>query len=237
MSRGKRTPGGAGRTKRLRKKRQKWLESEGIVSGMVLFHGSSAAHLASVRAHGLLPRGAKPSQWEDEPSRPDMIYLTDSYPHFFGTKGGGHTTIAYEIDMASLNPRLLFPDEDYLAQKGLVHESPDESVMAAARRRIDEFPDHWQKSLRELGTCCYRGKIPATAIRRCCQFERPMNGNIALKWVAHEIGLQEHANMGELYRKLTLWMFADFDKLPQEWQPAPDDDPAARNGISVFNLR
>lgn len=221
----------------MRKKRRKWLESLGIYPGMVVYHGSSAAHLESVRTQGLVPRGAKPSQWEDEPSRPDMIYLTDSYPHFFGTKGGNLLTVAYEIDLSLLDPYRLFPDEDYLAQKGLVAESPGESVMATARRMVDAFFNEWRNSLTELGTCCYRGRIPASAIRRCCRFDRTLNGKLALRWVAHSIGLQEHSEAGLFYKTLNTWMFADYEKLPVEWQPAPDDDPTARDGITVFNLR
>lgn len=237
MGKSRRPPGGAGRTKRMRKKRRKWLASFGVHPGMFLYHGSSAAHLESVRKQGLVPRGAKPSQWEDEPSRPDMVYLTDSYPHFFGTMGGNQMTVAYEIDLNTLDPRRLLPDEDYIAQKGLVSESPGESIMTAARRRLEDFSGLWRSSLLELGTCCYHGKIPASAIKRCCQFNRPMNGKLALRWVAHAIGLDEHTQMGDLYKNLNLWMFADFEKLPQAWQPAPDDDPDARAGITVLNLR
>jgi hypothetical protein len=221
----------------MRKKRRKWLETLGVHTGMVIYHGSSAAHLESVRKQGLVPRGARPSNWADEPSRPDAIYLTDSYPHFFGTMGGNLVTIAYEIDVCLLDPRRLLPDEDFVAQKGLVSESHGESIMAAARRRLEEFSREWRNSLIELGTCCYRGKIPASAIKRCCQFNRAMNGRMAIQWVMHQIGLEEHSKRGEYYAMLNAWMFADYDKLPVEWHPAPGDDPNARAGITVLSLR
>jgi len=221
----------------MRKKRRKWLESFGVEPGMILFHGSSAAHLASVRKQGLIPRGAKPSNWADEPSRPDTIYLTDSYPHFFGTKVGNPVTIAYEIDLCLLDPRRLLPDEDYIAQKGLVSKSAGETIMATARRRLEEFPGEWRNSLIELGTCCYRGKIPTSAIKRCCQFNRAMNGKVAIHWVMHEVSLEEHSKKGKYFAMLNAWMFADYETLPVAWHPAPGDDPNVRAGITVLNLR
>ena len=48
-----------------------------------LFHGTSQKHLNSILKKGLMPRGKKPSNWEEYPSANDRVYLTRSYAIFF----------------------------------------------------------------------------------------------------------------------------------------------------------
>src|SRR5262245_39900909 len=116
MSRQRKPPGGAGRTRRLRKKlfRWLWLQEPELPAGILAYHGTSEQHGNRILKKGIRPRGNKPSEWKGQASHPEMAYLTDSYPHFFGTQTGGQITVAFEIDLAQLDPRRFFPDEDYL---------------------------------------------------------------------------------------------------------------------------
>lgn len=48
---------------------------------MKLYHGTSEKYLSSILKNGITPRATnKISNWEDAPSNPHMIYLTDTHP-------------------------------------------------------------------------------------------------------------------------------------------------------------
>jgi len=85
---------------------------------MILYHGTSTEHLSIILANGLQPRevtGVK-SNWDgDVESKPDLVYLTTSYPVYFAiaaTKEGFHPVVL-EVEVAMSD---LFPDEDFVAK-------------------------------------------------------------------------------------------------------------------------
>lgn len=204
-----RNPGGGGRTCRLRRKLIRWLWSiqPGLPNGHLIYHGTSDVHAQSILAKGLRPRGNKPSEWQGQESHPEMVYLTDSYPHVFGTQTGQQITAAFEIDASQLDPRRFFPDEDFLVQKHLVEPSAEETAHDVAKSRIREFKERWRDSLRELGTCCYNGRIPTVAFLGLTFFDRSQNFQLATFIASHHVGLEEHSDEGKPYFIVNKWMF------------------------------
>ena len=141
MARKRKPPGGAGRTKRLRKKLLKWLWSQqpGLPNGLFMYHGTSDLKYPLISESGLRPRGNRPSEWTGQASHHEMVYITDSYPHVFGVQTGRPITAAFEIDGRKIAHRSLSSEEDYLAQKYIVAE--DEGM---------QLPDVYKSQLRQF---------------------------------------------------------------------------------------
>lgn len=209
MPRRRKPPGGAGRTKRLRKKLFKYLWSHhpSLPSGKYIYHGTSDAKSPAVRKNGLRPRGNNPSEWELLESHPQMVYLTDSYPHVFGTQTGSSVTVAFEIDITQLDPRRLYPDEDFLVQKNLVAAVAGRSIHDVAKAKVKAFQSRWIDSLLELGTCCYSGRVPPYAFVALTSLSREHNMPLATLMASHEVGIEEHAAVGKNYRIVNKWLF------------------------------
>lgn len=229
MAKRRRQPGGTGRTKRLRKKLIKWLwsQQEPLPNGRYLYHGTSDVYRLPILKNGLRPRNNRPSIWADQPSHSQMVYLTDSYPHVFGTQGGNRITVAFEIDAMQLDPRRLLPDEDYLVQKGLVGPDGHETAHSLARRRIREFRELWRGSLRELGTCCYEGRIRPSSFVRATLLDRADNFPLANQLASHEVGIEEHLANGANFRIINRWMMG---------RCGIRGDPFQRSGITVVEF-
>ena len=136
-----------------------------------------------------------------------MVYFSDSYPHVFGIQGGGAVTVAFEFDVTQLDPNRFYPDEDYLVQKHLVVPVDGQTAHQAARKQMSEFRHLWRDSLTELGTCCYRGRIPRTAFTRMTVFDRSQNVHLALFFAGHEVGIEDHAATGKQFRIINKWLF------------------------------
>jgi hypothetical protein len=197
---------------------------------MKLYHGTSARHLDSILAHGLCPRNDAPGHWEQYPSRPDMVYVTSAYPFFFATHTDdedGHGNyqpekLVVEIDSTKLDQRLLYPDEDFVAQ--IVARQTNNHIAAIhddIRANLTDMTCQdpagnavpaWEASLVALATCCYRGVIPRHAMTRYCVFDwrhRTLLGAMAYNEGPYLGGPHEQ------YRQLTLWMFGNRRKLPR----------------------
>ncbi len=197
---------------------------------MKLYHGTTIRNLDNILAHGLRPRIDTPGHWKQYPSRPDMVYLTIAYPFYFAThmddedQDGNYRPekLVIEIDSTWLDQRLLYPDEDFVAQ--LVAQQINTSIAAIhddIRENLTDmtFQDPsgnvvpaWEARLATLATCCYRGVIPRAAMTRYCVFDWRMR--ILLGAMAYNEGPQL-GRPYEQYRQLTLWMFGKRRKLPR----------------------
>lgn len=230
MARKRKPPGGAGRTKRLRKKLLKWLWSQqpGLPSGLFLYHGTSDLKYPLISESGLRPRGNRPSEWTGQASHPEMVYITDSYPHVFGVQTGRPITAAFEIDVRQLDPRRLYPDEDYLVQKHLVAEAEGMTLHDVAKSKLRQFQGLWRDSLGELGTCCYHGRIPPSAFLAITVFNRAANFDLATFIASHTVGIEDHSANGTKYRIVNKWIFA---------RCGIKGDPFSREGITHIKVR
>jgi len=180
---------------------------------MFAYHGTKSDRLDNIRVDGLVPRGVKPTQWTEMPSRPDLVYLT-TYCHFFHGYEG-HAISVVEIDMDLLDESLLLPDEDYLHQ---VHKIPLEE----ARKRLEEFHDEWEACLRQFGTCGYMGSILPTCITQTCRIDLS-SMKFQQNWYWRSLGIMETGSSefqtkGQIIRDSTEWVFGHRSDLPAEIQ-------------------
>jgi hypothetical protein len=152
--------------------------------------------------------------WQRLSSHPEMVYLTDTYPFFFTNTGGTPWGVVFEIDADILEPIKFYPDEDYLVQTA--HEiglTPidGQNDNEAAIARLTEFREIWQEGLTRLGTCCYRGIVPKTAIRRYCRFSRSCCLSLVMESSLASIDIEAHPTQQEHHQQLLKFMFGDSD--------------------------
>jgi len=193
----------------------------------------------------------------------------------------GKKSVVFEIDTEALDKSLILPDEDFIAQGllairhnqgeqlelGDVHNEVRDNLedyIAMERGGIEftisvlpkdkpwDGPPAWKASVTCLTTCCYKGIIPPSAIRRYVVFDsskRPLLSAMSYNEGPFLNGKHEQ------YAKLTAWFFGDRKKLPRI-VPAKfarhidKDDPGrrrllnpkwnreqrSRHGIEVVNM-
>jgi hypothetical protein len=204
---------------------------------MKLYHGTDSHTARLALEHGLLPRedAEVEGNWENCPSRPDLVYLTDAYAPYFAantSKPGPDNPwgiIEVETDLLEGVGDLL-PDEDFLEQgsrgrAGKSHPPVDASMEDRTqwfRERLAKYAHYWEDSLESLGNCAFRGPIPVCAITRVVLFN-PYAGHsiLALKSIQPQISILNYKTMGMSYRNLTRWM-AGYEVIAQEIDPFID---------------
>jgi hypothetical protein len=184
---------------------------------MKLYHGTSTKFLAPTLQHGLRPRAKRSSNWTENPSRKDMVYLTTTYPFYFATPTkGDDKAVVFEIDAEKLDKALLYPDEDYVVH--VATERSGKPLTEEQRQRVctdlDLFQNMWRKSLAFLGNCAYRGTIPAKAIKRYCLFDAAARPDLAFHFMDTSISLLNHEHQGREHRHVIQWCFGDRKRLP-----------------------
>jgi hypothetical protein len=150
-----------------------------------LFHGTRASLLDDVLKDGLQPRrfSGRMTNWPDNPSSPDGVYLSRLYAPYFAAAAAGDTDekwMLVEVDWRNLP--LLLPDEDFLEQatrtqrqKGEV-DMPDvpvdmQGATAWFREKLLHFRDEWKNSVQYLGNCVAYGYVPPQQIKACYVFD------------------------------------------------------------------
>ena len=183
---------------------------------MLLYHGTSAKHLESVLTNGLRPRGDGKGNWEEYPSRDDMVYLTNSYAFYFAAcaeSDDDSRVLVVEIDTDRLAPQRFYPDEDYIARRVMREQGlPLEQVHHQFKERLEEFREQWQDCLANMATCCYRGAIPPSAFTRYCLFDTAKRPTL---WAMSFDNAPFVSTNHNRYRTLTQWFFGDRKKLPR----------------------
>lgn len=192
---------------------------------MKLYHGTSAKALASIRSKGLLPRlqlskKKKNGNWEHTVcSRPDCVYLTSVYAPFFAINASGDDNhfVIVEVDTDYLEYDLLLPDEDFLEQATRGQESKGSMKERTEyfRDNLFLFSEHWDDSIKHMGTCCYQDRIDPSAITRAvrvdgerCQFML----SVAMDPI---ISILNHKFCSAKYVALTRWFMGD-EAQPQD---------------------
>src|SRR5438552_677016 len=95
-----------------------------------LYHGTSSQHLEAILRNGIEPRAVRgaPSNWQELPSHPEMVYLTTTYPGYYAAANLEPTDslLLVEVEVARLDSKLFYPDEDYLGHLLVQHgRAPD----------------------------------------------------------------------------------------------------------------
>jgi hypothetical protein len=184
-----------------------------------LYHGTTTTYLKKILRGGLKPRGDGESQWAKYPSRSDMVYLTVAYPFYFALNAarGSGKPVVFEIDANCLDQDRFYPDEDCVCQ---VLKTENSKVRPAqVRRDLEKYQGHWMGSLRALGNCCYKGKIPRTAITRYCMVDQEQCPDLMALADSPAITVDNYLCMGKQHTGLVEWMFGDRRLLPGAKQP------------------
>jgi hypothetical protein len=120
---------------------------------MKLYHGATSKNLEDILRRGIRPRtSSMPSTWPDVPSDAEMVYLTTTYPFSFAANTVADDEhpqlLVFELDLARLNERRLYPDEEWLsAAIEAEHELPHEAAHALARQSLKRNRRLWRESL------------------------------------------------------------------------------------------
>lgn len=179
---------------------------------MRLYHGTSSANVSPILQEGLRPRMARPGNWDEYPSRQDMVYLTETYAPYFAlcASGDDDDLIILEIDVDRLDKSLLFPDEDFIAQ-ALSHQTgePLDSLHQKVRSNLGDYQHHAMDSVKGLGNLCHKGVVPPGAITRYCRIDMKRQGDVS--WIACDpcISLMNYRFCADKYRSITAWLFGD----------------------------
>lgn len=149
---------------------------------MKLYHGTTIPSAAKALEEGLLPSAKTGvSLWgKTVTSRPDAVYLTDTYPVYYAGHAVTHLPedetdrrcAIIEIDGEELDGFCLVPDEDALEQAYRGRDDLPVTDLADRtawyRDNLDRWAgtDVWQASLQTMGTCAVFDRVPAEAITR-----------------------------------------------------------------------
>ena len=225
-----------------------------------LYHGTHLSNLESVLAGGLHPRGEAPSSWPEQPSRPDCVYLTANQGFAYGRVNNEDDKVAvFEVELASLNKRLLYPDEDFVADY-LAHQPGSggtyHDLLPVVIEHISSYKKFWKESIEGMGSVAHRGPIPVQAISRYCtvDFGQRQDLGMTVEWPSI-VALAISCAKDQLSQN-TLWFFGDVSEhyeasaLRDTCKIAGDSLPeferrlkvwlkesADRTGISVVRLR
>lgn len=178
---------------------------------MKLYHGTALRHLDGIREHGLIPRGDRPGNWPEFPSRDDLVYLTTAYaPHFAKCAAKEKEPwVIVEIESDNL-PDSLLPDEDFLEQA--TRKDPLLTGWSLAQRtkffrsNIHDYAQYAQDSIESLGTCA-TAHVPISAIERYSIFDSTSNATVAYWMIDPTISVLNYQIKGSYYRLLSKWFF------------------------------
>jgi len=195
-----------------------------VTRSVNLYHGTSTDHLEAILKQGLQPRGDRPGNWEENPSRRDHVYLTNSYPVFFARCTEGDNLVVVQIDTTRLRNHL-YADEDALESfNGGKDDMPGTMETRTAFYRDNwrtlEVAKNWKSSLAYLGTCSHYGTIPSKAITKVAIFKRT---SILAHACDPTITRANYSILGPYYRWITEVVFMG-DKAPYETGKSPISD-------------
>jgi hypothetical protein len=183
----------------------------------MIYHGTAAKNLESIRRHGLLPTddiGIK-TNWKAVPSKLGCVYLSKAYALYYGQAGGDYESpfALIEVDETKLDPTRMLPDEDFIAEvfkegHRMGGQLPDEFLDASGieelTNRID--PRRFRSLLEDcqtyFGNVVYEGVIPPEAISRVAILsweEQHILRHLALDATPTPIN---HYLVGRTYREL-----------------------------------
>lgn len=214
---------------------------------MKLYHGTTGAVARASLTEGLKCRALTgvDSNWEQNPSAADRVYLTSVYAPYFAMCA--QTDAIHdqewgliEVDTGKLNGWYLVPDEDYLEQVtrvmpvdghqefyGRLDKTARHALLrgdvkartAWFRANVKHFGHMWTNSLAELGTCAILGSVPVEAITRV-SLVRPINENASLVWCASDphISLLNFSLMHDKYAVLTRWFMGYSVSMAEWWE-------------------
>lgn len=199
---------------------------------MKLYHGTSKKHLFGILQNGITPRSVnKKSNWEEIPSNPSMVYLTNAYPLFFSAHASsehGNIGAIVEIDTSRLDDSNFLPDEDFISQANAAYKGKNKKNVITDVHRIRKelfgYQPYWENSLKRLGNCCHYGVIPAEAITRYCIVDWDKRKELVLNYTDYAVSITHYAIRGAFYRNVVKWFFGDRKLLPADMCESVDEE-------------
>lgn len=182
-----------------------------------IYHGTSICNLKKILDKGIVPRGTKGStNWEKNPSHPEMVYLSTAYPFYFAycSSQKSDKYVVFEIDFNKLDPKKLYPDEDFIYNAIKDEEKPE---LSEIRKFLTnpEYQKYCYSSLYNLGNICFRGKIPVDYITRYCIVDFKERSHLSSFILDPVICIMNYRFLGKKYEKMIRWFFGDEALLPQ----------------------
>ena len=193
---------------------------------MKLYHGTTEKAARQILAGaGIRPRGKKKGNWQHTiESHPECVYLTTAYAPYFALSATttDERVAVLEIDTKLLNPFALLPDEDFLGQVvkaredypalGLPEGWNGWDIMKKTRwfrRHLDAFQSNWRLSVEKLGTCCFKGTVPTSAVTRLATWRPGETPHLSFMSLDPTISVMNYRFVGNKYRGVLKWLFGD----------------------------
>lgn len=181
---------------------------------MKVYHGTSFDKFTEITINGLMPREDRATNWPDNPSMSDMVYLTTAYPFYFAHCAScedGSKAVVIEIDVSHLPYQNFYPDEDFIFQAIPKKERPDLQLI---RDHIEDYKRFFQKSIDHMGNFCYMGTIPRQAMTRAVSVDFKKRGELLMEVMDPTISILNYRLIGDKYIDLVAWFFGDKEELP-----------------------
>tara|TARA_R100001163_G_scaffold1919_1_gene3042 strand:- start:1 stop:609 length:609 start_codon:yes stop_codon:yes gene_type:complete len=180
---------------------------------LFLYHGTSSKNLEEILDKGISPRYKRESVWKENPSRDDMVYLTNAYaPHFAQCsvdyeeekleRNTEHEAVVFKVKVDVNN---LYPDEDFLEQITRHDEAWKDTLNLSMEFRtlwfkdnLLDYKDNYQNSLKALGNCCHKGIIKPKDIVKYTV----LKSDRIIEYSDPTITLKNYLFLGKKYRNI-----------------------------------
>ena len=184
---------------------------------LFLYHGTHLSNLESVLIRGLHPRGEAPSRWPQQPSRQDCVCLTANQGFAYGRVNNEDDKVAvFEVELSSLNKRLLYPDEDFIADY-LAHQPGSggtyHDLLPVVLKNISSYKKFWKESIDGMGSIAHRGPIPVQAITRYCTVDFGQRQDNCISGGCPVSSLFQYHALKNQFGQNTQWVFGDVREL------------------------
>lgn len=191
---------------------------------MKLYHGTSSRFLESILASGILPRdNRRCSQFPEEDTRPDLVYLTKCFgPQYAlnATRNTGEKWLIVEVEISIEETGQLLPDEGYRVFLAADHGVPPDRIRELKveneyRRTLEEHREEWQQSLDTIGNVAHKSGIATDLITRYCVVSAGLRHDLVSIFVEAD---KRHPMPMEIAlpycSDLSAWLFGDLPRLP-----------------------
>lgn len=187
---------------------------------MLIYHGTNELVARKAINESLKPRICTgKSNWKHTiESNPNLIYLTTTYAPFFALscKKSNEKFGIIEIDTDFLDVNNLFPDEDFIEQatrheKGIlgIKGNTIEQRTKWIRKNIEFFQPFWEKSIKGIGNCAYKGIIAPSAISRISIFNLEKCAPMCMSAMDPSITILNYYICKQKYQTITKWFMGD----------------------------
>lgn len=214
---------------------------------MRLYHGTSESRLQTIFKEGIKPRGKKKGNWKHTvESNASCVYLSAGYAIYFAgnsVKGKEERLAIIEVDTSRLQMLDIFPDEDFLEQTSRKEgPAPTNKSMEYRtrwyRRRLPEFQSYWTLSVEHMGTCCYGGTVPVSAMTRVATLGHKTYMELIWCGMDPTITPMNWMICQAKYRNFIKWLFGDeLEPDPMAVRPEGDDRPQFYDVISRADVQ